>query len=166
MGLLSSIIASSRRRGGGSAVPDYSNPGGSGDRRSIITMTSSVASNGPAVSNMIDGNLADASGPWFASIPDGMTIEWDFGTPKLITEATFKYNTSVNFGTWQWQGWNGSSWVNIGSTVALGGGTGTSPTQVLTQLSGNSTYYAKYRILKTTGTGANWYWNEMSFKIA
>ncbi len=146
-------------------TPDYGNAGGTGDRRGSITMSSSLTSNGPAISNMIDGNAADASGPWFASLPDAATIEWDFGTARLITEATFKYNTSVVFGNWKWQGWNGSSWVDIGTSFTLGGGSGTSPTQVLTELSGNTTSYTKYRILKTGGTGANWYWNEFTFKI-
>lgn len=162
------ILGTPEEEGGGESPvpPSYANAGGTGDRRGSITLTSNLTSNGNALSNMIDGNLSDANGPWFAALPDGSYFDFDFGTPRQITEATFKYNTSVAFGNWKWQGWDGSAWVDIGSSFAVGGGSGSSPTQVMTSLSGNTSSYAKYRLLKTSGSGSNWYWNEMEFKIS
>ena len=147
----------------------YSNPGGTGDRRSIITISQSSL-NFPQSSTanltfLINGNLTD-QGNWMSNgAADGQWIRFDFGSGKIINEFKFYQSSAVAQGTWKVQGSNdNSAWTDIGPTFTLGGGTDPA---VITAISSNATSYRYYRIIKVSGsTNAGPYTREFEFKIS
>lgn len=82
--------------------------------------------------------------------------------PLVITEAKWYFYTSSwssDLGTWQYQGSsNGSDWTDIGSSFTLADSSGLAPYPSIwafethTELSGNTTAYAYYRIKGESGT--------------
>lgn len=148
-------------------LPAYTNTGGTGNRTSIITVTSTVvpaSGSSGAVSQLVDGVDANTFF-WGAQAVAGLVIQFDFGASAayIITEARSRTNAGGADGVWQWQGSNnGTSWTNIGATVTLNG----SPTKVYTELAGNTTAYRYYRMLGVSGSVAgNNYQYEFEFKI-
>lgn len=150
----------------------YSNPGGTGDRTALITVTDSYPpyelfggySGTSALETLVNGApyqwtiyfaTQDAAGRWF---------RFDFGAPKVITEAKWYQQTTDAQGTWVWQGsTDNSTWNNIGTSFAFGGAT----TQVITSLSGNTNYYRYYRLLGVNGSVTSNPWlYQMEFKIS
>jgi hypothetical protein len=156
--------------GGGGCTPGYGNKGGTGDRRSIITISdsgngsSAFIHSSPATS-WINGSTADSGNFWSGSAISGAWAQFDFGSGNavLITEATYYQSSPQAQGAWKWQGSNdASSWTDIGGAFTLG----TSATQVLTTLSGNTTAYRYYRILGVSGSTSNGPWvYEFEFKL-
>lgn len=148
-------------------LPAYTNTGGTGNRTSIITVTSTLVPAGAstgAVSQLVDG--ADANTFfWGAQAVAGLVIQFDFGASAsyIITEARSRTNAGGADGVWQWQGSNNAtSWTNIGATVTLNG----SQTKVYSELSGNTTAFRYYRLLGVSGSIAgNNYQYEFEFKI-
>lgn len=142
----------------------YANPGGSGDRTAIITVTTNITAltNGP-ISKYVDGAL---SGNMYFGAYDavaGLYIQFDFGVGKVIDEAKHYQSTAHDHGTWKWQGSNnGTDWTDIGSSFTFGGAT----TQTQTSMNGNTVVYRYYRILGVSGNlnaGPDLY--EFEFKI-
>ncbi len=147
-----------------SAMPSYTNEGGSGNRTSLITVTSDIV-NGNA-NQLVDGNNT-SSGIYFNPVSVvGRYVSFDFGSgaSRVITEAKYYQGTSHTHGTWKWQGSNdGSSWTDIGGEFTLGGST----IQTITVLSGNANEYRYYRILGVSGTASAAPWiYEFEFKIS
>jgi hypothetical protein len=140
----------------------YSNPGGSGNRAGIITVTTTGNFTG-AVSLLVDGVTAAVTSMWFNSGNSGVEVKFTFAAPRLITEAKWYQSAIAAHGDWQWQGSpDNSAWTNIGSTFTLG----TAATQTITTLSGNATAYRYYRMLQTTGTASTSpYLYEVEFSI-
>ncbi|HEY9015377.1 MAG TPA: Ig domain-containing protein, partial [Gemmatimonadales bacterium] len=96
--------------------------------------------------SLIDGSLTPtcyANGDPVANL----VIGWDFDATYVIDEITWKQTNSTGLGTWQAQGFDGSSWVNLGSTFTLGGST----SQAIS-LGGNTTAYRAYRLLGVSGS--------------
>lgn len=149
-------------------TPDYTEPRGTGDRRVDILVTPSPAFGGGIPSNLVDGNTGANSSDavFFTSGLASMDIEFDFGPSSsvLITEITWRQNNTTSHGTWQWQGWNGSGWDDLGSTFTLGGSTA----QVITTMSAVTTPYRIYRLHKTGGanTSSSPWLLEIEFKIS
>jgi hypothetical protein len=98
----------------------------------------------------------------------GKYIRFDFGTPRLVTEAWMHQNTytvTVGQGVFQWQGSNdASSWTDIGANFTLNGNS-TNPAPKQTELNGNATPYRYYQLLGVSGTWANNLVWEIEFKI-
>lgn len=142
--------------------PSYDNNGGTGDRRTIVTISSNVSSTG-TLSNLLDGLFQDNFYWAVQSVTSSLYIKFDFGTAKLITEAKYYQNATNSQGVWQWQGSNNdSTWDDIGATFTLGG----VATQTITELSGNTTSYRYYRLLGVSGkTSAAPWVREFEFKI-
>ena len=152
--------------GGLPCTPSYANTGGTGDRRSIITITASGA-NVPTSGNWINGDNS-SNGQFFfgdAALTGSQWLQFDFGSGNtvLITEAKYYQQNTTAEGTWKWQGSNdASSWTDLGGTFALGG----VATETITSLSGNTTKYRYYRMLGLSGsTSSNPWVYEMEFKI-
>lgn len=154
----------------------YSNPGGSGDRSSIISVSASPGLVGGFGAGgigdpryFIDGANATAGGTaiWLHGITleNNTYLRFDFGAglSRVIQEATYTQSNSTAEGIWQWQGSNdGSTWTNIGGSFALGGST----TNVITTLAGNGTGYRYYQMIGVSGTTSDNPWAfEMNFKI-
>lgn len=90
-------------------------------------------------------------------------VEFATVASRRITEARFyQQHENISHGMWQWQGWNGSAWVDIGLPFLLGGST----FQVQTSLNGNLNSYTKYRIAGVAGlTSGSPYVYEFQFRV-
>ena len=161
--------------------PSYSNSGGTGDRRSMIAVTTNLLYN---TDGGIDGleswvNGTETAGSWnnvcrFVSNTLGSSsyLNFDFGSGarKVITEVKIFNYLTATWGNWQWQGSNeesltpsAGSFVNIGSGFTAGG----SVTQTENSMSANATGYRHYRMNGVSGsTDVNRYIFEFEFKIA
>jgi hypothetical protein len=149
----------------------YGNGGGRGNRIGGIDMSTSGITWGGTASgvtathmyDLIDG-VKNANNVWFASGTGSGIIEFDFRVARVIDEATWYQDVAATHGTWKWQGWNGSAWVDIGSTFTLGPASGA--TQIQTTLNANTTAYTKYRLFQTAGSiSATPYIREIEFSI-
>lgn len=179
---------------GGGGIPDpslspsYSNPGGYGDRSSLITVTAnSTGIFGVDTSFNIPQRFVNGTGPdtwWLVNAsPTGIWVKFDFLVPVLVTEARWYQLTSTItphidvWGTWQWEASNNNvTWVPIGSTFNLdtslnaaspsGPLTG-SPCQTLTTLNANTLLWRYYRMRCVSGswTTASNYITDMEFKV-
>lgn len=146
----------------------YANAGGSGNRTSSIPTLTQSGANAPLASTanlsyLINGSVDNAN--WLANgVADGQWLRFDFGTSKVIDEIKWYQSTSAAQGTWKFQGSSdGSTWSDVGSSFALGGAT----TQTVTAISGNTSSYRYYRIIKVSGsTSAAPYSQEIEFKIS
>lgn len=146
--------------GGGEVVegtPDYGNDGGTGDRRSLITVATTITVNyggGENAQSFVDGNVANSM--WFNTSQGatGKELSFDFDIPVLITEARF-YNGggySGPYGTWQWQATNDDDatfklFPAFAWNPAAGGGW-----TVLPGLETNSAGYSKYKLVGLSGS--------------
>lgn len=141
--------------GGPACTPAYENTGGTGDRRTIITVSASCCyydAGAPYLrENLVDGD--PNVGTFFNAMPTvGVDyLRFDFGSAVTINEAKFYQYTSQTLGQWKFQGsGNASSWTDIGSAFVMGGTVIT-----ITELSANTTAYRYYQILCTDNTGIN-----------
>ena len=150
--------------------PSYSNPDGSGNRKSTVTVTAAatlvIAGTPP---NLVDGDTSSSSSAnsieLGAVAVAGLWLLFDFGVDaaRIINEATWYQSGSQSHGTWKWQGSNdGSTFTDIGASFTVGGST----TQVQTSLSANIIPFRYYRLLGVSGTAsASPYVGEVKFKI-
>lgn len=145
----------------------YSNPGGTGNRTSLITITTTATLGGGTIDNFIDGvdssnNSTDA---WFWN--GGQTlreIELDFtpsGFLQIIDEMQWFQQFAQTHGTWKIQAWNGSSWIDLLTGQNPGGAL-----SVTTHTYSNSTAYLKYKWVQTAGSTSSGPWiQELKLKI-
>jgi hypothetical protein len=130
-------------------VASYTNPGGSGNRTAIITVSTTATVGGGAVTQLVDGSQANSF--WWNNGQSGREVRFDFGTPKWVVGAKWYQDSSGTHGTWKWQGSpDGSAWTDIGATFTLGG-----TLQVISEPSVNTATYRYYRMLQTAGTTAS-----------
>lgn len=135
----------------------YDNPGGKGDRTSLIDVRSN-ASFGlgfqyPASQSgywFIDGLYAANRGYWSSA----SWLIFDFNEPRVIDEAVWRQSTTASHGVWKWQGSNGSGYEDIGAPFTLGGATA----QTMTTLHGNTNAYSRYRLEWVSGSVSNDPW--------
>ncbi len=151
-----------------SSIPatSYANPGGSGDRTTLITPTiSGIALDGD-INKLVDGLFATGLSFHADTPAAGCTIRFDFlGVSKLITETTFYNGAPADHGVWKWQGSNdGSTWTDLEAGHSLLGSFGGS---VDSSLAANIHGYKYYQLLGISGTAsASPFLLEMEFKIA
>lgn len=148
--------------------PSYANLGGTGNRTTIITVTSTAI--GSAYRPLF--SLVDGVNPplffgcyWLDGSFIGDYVRFDFGegSRKRITEVKLYQQSAAVGGTWQWQGSNDAvSWTNIGSTWTITTGT----SQILGDISANAVGYRYYQMIGTAGAkGADPWIYEIEFKI-
>jgi hypothetical protein len=134
-----------------------------GDRRSRITVTTTgTKAAGGSVGNvdaMLDGDTTSTTGPFsFASGQSGVVIDFDFGTPTIVSAARMHANTtSANSGTWQWQASDdASTWDDLGPDFMMRlNGSSSFPLLNWPWLGLNRTAYRYYRLAQTSGTTAS-----------
>lgn len=148
------------------AGASYSHVGGTGNRSSLITVTSAASTWGSGTgATLVDGASANNLTWNNGQAVSGKWVKFDFGSGNtpIIKEAIYRQSTTTGEGTWQWQGSNDdSNWTNIGNTFTLGGTT----VQTITELSGNTTGYRYYRLNGSSGSLSNTPWvYEMEFKL-
>lgn len=115
--------------------------------------------------NLVDGDYAgDAtSAITFNSVDvQGHSIDFDFGAPRVLHEATWLSSGADTQGTWVWQGSNdGRTYFSIGDSFALGG----ESSQVQDTLNANTTGYQYYRLYGISGTTGTQDHHEVMFKL-
>ena len=130
----------------------YSNSGGSGNRVSIITVTSDGV--GGATTNLVDGTLTDFT-DYFRR--DYATFDFGVGNSVCIVETTMYVASGPAVMTWYGSNDN-STWTTLG-TASIGS---TSPF-VDTSLSANTTFYRYYKMVNTSGGYPQF--AELNFKL-
>jgi hypothetical protein len=142
-------------------TPSYSNAGGTGDRRTTITLTpdANLFVNGD-ISTLLNGAEESAvyvpNGTGFI----GKALKIDFGEPRVLDQIRVQLDGNDQ-GTWQVSGSNDDlSYTNIGSPVAWT--TGSKP--ILLTFA-NATGYRYYKITGASGSVSQNYWREMEFRI-
>ena len=148
------------------AVPAYTNPGGTGNRTSSITVTSTLTVQGSGTfQQAVDGDKTSAVWWWAGVAASGKYFRFDFGAgaSKVINEVKWYQSNATAQGVWQWQGSNdGTNWTNIGANFNLGG----VATLTDTAMSANTTGYRYYQILGISGnTSSSPFQYETEFKI-
>lgn len=153
-------------------TPSYSNPGGTGNRITTITVASSGSDitamlGGGGESAWVDGDTTSNGHGFFSgsTLNGTQWLRFDFGPlgSPIITELTYYQQDSTAQGTWKLQGSNDTStWTDVGGSFALGG----TATETITAPSANTTGYRYYRILGLSGvTSPNPWLYEMEFKL-
>jgi hypothetical protein len=146
----------------GTIFTSYSNPGGSGNRTATIPVSKSAGADIRGALSRFVG--VGASGTYFANVPNGEWLKFDFGTAKVITELKYYQEYDFTQGTWQLEGSNdNSTWTAIGNPFEIIGTTFVSGSA----FSSNTNYYRYYRIKKTAGTVNSRPWAyQFDFKIS
>ncbi len=143
--------------------PQYTNPGGTGDRQSSIATSCSSIGVG-TISALVDGLQADGS-LYLNNVARDHFITFDFGVgaSKVITEATWYQGGTNTHGDWIWRGsQDGASWKILSDAFVLGG----SAAQVINALSGNTTGWRYYQLFTLNAAADTGPWiREIEFKI-
>ena len=151
---------------GGEAPPEpsYANEGGTGNRASLITVTTDATQGGGALSNLIDGNIGSDSSIawWWQNLQSGRELRFAFLDPKAIDQFKWYQDVATTHGDWKMQGSNnGSLWVDLSSNFTLGG-----VAQVVDLDLYNGTRYTQYRLLQMSGVTSHSPWlQEIEFRI-
>ena len=105
----------------------YTNPGGTGNRTSLITIGGTTQFDfGGGTSNalgnhLFNGNLTEAGFKFSDLTAAGNTIQFDFATTKIIDQFRWKQATELTYGKWTFErSADASAWVALG-TITLGG---------------------------------------------
>jgi len=146
----------------------YANPGGTGNRTAIITVTTTGTLAVGTTSNFVDGAFGNTSADsaWWGGGGAGLSITFDFGVGKaaVIQEVKHFASTTAAQGTWKWRGsQDGIAWTDLSAGFTFAGSTtGT----VLGDLSANLMSYRFYQQLQISGITASAPWmQEWQFKI-
>jgi hypothetical protein len=151
----------------------YSNPGGSGNRTGLITISTNhpLDPGGPTIGALIDGSFAGNStnSCGFLNAPPTTLngtqyIRVDFGSNKRVTEVKFSMDRNVNEGIWKIQISPDnftSSIVDISANTAV---------NVITNIFNCSSNVRSWRYLQMLGVSgvtdfAPWL-TELEFKLA
>jgi len=155
----------------GSQTTSYSNPGGSGNRSSLITVTSDLTFAGGASGpqRLVDGDYTSNNFyPTAAFAAAGHYFKFNFATAQVIQESIFysdRTGATGGEGTWQWQGSNDDvTYTAVGPTFTLLFTT-SGTNALMTSLSKNVTAYKYYKLLGISGTFTDpAYYRQLDFK--
>jgi phage gp46-like protein len=141
----------------------YANPGGTGNRTSLVSVTTTAGVGAGSITNLVDGSQANTL--WWSPGQSGREIVFSFGGTgftRCINEAKWYQDLAATHGDWKWQGSNDLVvWTDIGATFTLGG-----TLQTITTLSGNTNFWRYYRLLQMSGVTSNTPWlREIEFSI-
>jgi hypothetical protein len=140
----------------------YTNPGGSGNRTSTITVTSTFTTGGGSLSGLVDGSFSN-NYYWSAQSAAGKYLRFDFGSgnARYIDEFKFYQADASGHGTFKIRASNDlSTWFDS-NTFTLGGST--TQTQAITGIAGA---YRYWQIEGVSGNTSNPYMHEFEFKIS
>lgn len=152
--------------GGTPPSPSYGNPGGTGDRSALITVTSNMTPSSGTVSNLVDGASADNSTDSMkmsTSVDQLKYFKFDFATAKCIEEFKVFSDLTNNHGTWEIHATNDDvSFILLKSSFTLSGApTGT--VFAFTNTLGYRYYYLRQEVNSIPST-TPWI-REIEFKI-
>ena len=147
----------------------YGNTGGTGNRSSIITVTTDISMYAGTPAGWVDGNTSTNTSITNNTGVAGKYIRFQFsGAKKLINETKFynQNNGAENAGTWKWQGSdNASSWTDISDNYVLSNNTTPEITTMSLSSVTNTNAYTYYQLYGVTGTADQETLSEMQFKI-
>lgn len=134
-------------------TPAYTNPGGTGDRTGIITVTGGTAlidfggtTTVANASHLINGNLTEAGVKFSDLTQTDNSLVFDFATTKIINEFRWLQKGNLTYGKWTLSGANTlPTWVELGTAIL--GGAASQPYAV-----GNTVAYRYYRLQQQAGT--------------
>ena len=144
----------------------YSNSGGTGDRTSLILVKTNKTFGSGSADNLVDGASGNTStdAVSFPNADTGWEIWFDFrptGFRQCIDEFRWLQQNASAHGTWKIEAWDGFTWTDLITGVALGGAT----TQTISFANTNA--YIIYRMVQTGGATSSSPWiQEVEFKIA
>lgn len=140
----------------------YSNTGGTGDRRSIISATTNISFSG-SIDSFLNGSYAD--GENYFTNNGGLVVDkymrFYFTESYCIDELTWRQQSALAEGYWKVQSSiDGNTWIDLSSIFILG-----YPATTIVPLN-NKKAYPYYQII---GVSGNYYYNpwlyEVEFKI-
>jgi hypothetical protein len=144
-------------------VPSYANPGGTGNRTSSITVTSSSGMIAVgSISELVNGAFTNSLF-WYGGISNNyITFDFGVGAAKRIDEFKWYQTYVASHGIWVFEGSNdGSSYTTFPGSFDLGS-VGPPQTVAVT----NTNYYRYYRLRQTSGgTNTGPYEHEIEFRI-
>jgi len=134
---------------------DYSNNCGTGDRRSIITVTTDLNIQSGNVTSLVDGAIGTSNGwyPVAGQNAAGKYIRFQLSYAKAFNDVTFRTAAADGgLGIWKFQGSNdGTTWTDLSGDVTLG--------NAITESFSlnNTTAYTYYQAVGVSGTPIdNW----------
>ena len=134
---------------------DYSNNCGTGDRRSIITVTTDLNIQSGVVTSLVDGAIGTSNGwyPVASQSAAGKYIRFQLSYAKAFNDVTFRTAAADGgLGIWKFQGSNdGTTWTDLSGNVTLG--------NAITESFSlnNTTAYTYYQAVGVSGTPIdNW----------
>lgn len=137
-----------------SAPISWNNTGGTGDRQSLLTMstTLTMGGGGLTLNRLVDGTIS-AQG-WFSGGESGKYIEFDFSAlgPQIINALAWRQSNSTSQGNWRLTGWDGASWVEVMPSSLISGFSNYLPWVIRFP---NTTAYTKYRFEQVSGTNSS-----------
>jgi hypothetical protein len=111
-------------------TPSYANPGGTGNRSGIITVTANFAPGSGVVGNLVDGDKVANNSTNSIQLPAGTLggeIQFDFGASVFKEISEFRWNQSATntHGSWVLEGSNDLTlWYRAAGAITLGGSSG------------------------------------------
>jgi hypothetical protein len=153
--------ADSTQNGTLAVTTSYANAGGTGDRTSTITVTTTATLGGGTISQLVDGS--QANGLWWTSGQSLITVTFDFGVgaSKVIDEFKWYQSAVTVHGLWVFEGSNdNSSYTTFPESIDLGD----IATDVVPVT--NTSGYRYYRLRQYNNvTSSGPYLREIEFKI-
>jgi hypothetical protein len=133
----------------------YNNTCGTGDRRSIITVTTDLNIQSGVVTSLVDGAIGTSNG-WYPVANQnaaGKYIRFQLSYSKVINDVTFRTAAADGgLGIWKFQGSNdATTWTDLSGDVTLG--------NAITESFSlnNTTAYTYYQAVGVSGTPIdNW----------
>jgi len=148
------------------AVPSYSGPGGSGDRRNDIKLSLSGPSPNGRPSQLVNGVTGSTDSFFWSGFATNTILTFDFGPghARVITEFRWTQSSATSQGTYDFEASNdATSWDTLITGLVLGA---TNAVNTYSCAS-NTTEYRYYRLRQTAGnTSSSPFLREIEFKIA
>lgn len=144
----------------------YANSGGTGDRTSLVLIKTNKTFGSGSPDNLVDGASGNTStdSVSFPNADTGWEIWFDFrptGFRQCVDEFRWLQQNTAAHGTWKIEAWDGFTWTDLLTGIALGGAT----TQTIPFANTNA--YIIYRMVQTAGaTSSSPFIQEIEFKIA
>ncbi len=146
-------------------VSSYSNPGGTGNRTGLITVTSNFVPLDGTLSNLVNNGEANnnTDSMKFPLSGQALWVKFDFGAAifKEVTEFIWEQSTTNNHGTWDFEASNNNTqWDLLLADMTLGGALTNTYTPTL--IGG----YRYYKLTQSAGLANGIAWmREIKFKI-
>lgn len=142
----------------------YANPGGTGNRASLITVSGTLAGGPGTLADVVDGSATDEFLPTAGQTT--ATIKFDFltGAQKYIDAVKLFGNATASFGVYTWEGSNDDvSYTPLATGITI---TATVAGNEMAFVPAVATRFRYFQFRQTSGsTTAGSYWREMDFKI-